>query len=431
MKIKSFVWGFLLWLFSVFLFIIFLPQQKLSSNTVDFQNIVNDKINGLRSTINSLWGLNQNIDNIDKLEKFNEIKEVLDTQYFDTSLISESKMWDLALQSYVRALWDPFTVYLTAKDNETLHKELKWTSDFEWIWAVVTKVPQWVMIEQLIKWWPAQKVWLKPLDIILQASWVDLSKLPLWDAVNKIKWPAWTEVELTIKRQDQVFKIKVKREKILLKSVNSDIYDYKWYKIWYINISSVGEDTYNEFEKQLDELLSKKISWLILDLRWNWWWYLEIGYKIWEEWAKKWDIIVQTKYRDWFYNQVLKAKRTWKLHWFPTIILIDSYTASAWEIITAAIKENNENMVKLVWTKTFGKWTIQTLQEFKDGSSLKYTIWKWFTPKWENVCKEWVLPWEWINPDIEIKFDPKLYKEKLIDTQLEKGKELIIELISK
>ena len=176
-------------------------------------------------------------------------------------------------------MWDPFTVYLTAKDNETLHKELKWTSDFEWIWAVVTKVPQWVMIEQLIKWWPAQKVWLKPLDIILQASWVDLSKLPLWDAVNKIKWPAWTEVELTIKRQDQVFKIKVKREKILLKSVNSDIYDYKWYKIWYINISSVGEDTYNEFEKQLDELLSKKISWLILDLRWNWWWYLKLVIK--------------------------------------------------------------------------------------------------------------------------------------------------------
>ncbi len=435
MKIKYYlVWFFywvvisILWWLSLVSY--FGVDQKIQD--VNFQKVIKNKLDHLVNSIKNITDptLN-NIENVDKLEKFNEIKKFLDTSYFDTSLISWNKMWDSALQAYVASLWDPFTVYLTAKDNKSLHKALKWTSDFQWIWAIVTKVPEWVLIEQIIKWWPAQKVWLKPLDIILQASWVSLSDLPLWDAVEKIKWPANTEVELTIKRNWNIFKIKVKREKIVIKSVNSEIKTYKKIKMWYINISSVWEDTYDEFKKQLKELLDDKVSWIILDLRGNWWWYLNIGYDIWAEWAKKDQIIVKTKYRNQFMNQNLKALKDWELHWFPTIVLIDGYTASAWEIITAAIKENNENTVKLVWTKTFGKWTIQTLKEFRDGSSLKYTIWKWYTPKNENVCKKWILPWKWIKPDIEIKFDTKLYKEKLIDNQLQKAEEVLYDLIYK
>jgi len=365
------------------------------------------------------------------LKKFNEIKKTLDTQYFDPSLISGSKMWDAALQAYVAALWDPFTVYLTAKDNETLHKALKWSSDFQGIGAVVTKVPEGVLIEQVFKDSPAQKAGLRPLDIILQANGEDLADLPLGEAVEKIKWPAGTEVELTVKRDGKVFKVKVKRAKIVIKSVNSKVISYKWQKFGYIQISSVWEETYDEFKQQLDDLLKKKVKWIILDLRGNGWGYLDIGYKIWSEWAKAWQIVVQTKYRNPFMNHIYKAVKTGKLHGFPTVVLIDGYTASAGEIITAAVKENNPNTVKLVWTKTFGKGTIQTLKEFQDGSSLKYTIWKWFTPNGENVCKKWVLPWNGIKPDVEVKFDEKLYKEKLIDNQLEKAKEVLFSLIKK
>ena len=435
MKIKNFFVGMISWvLLSILVFFMYDyfggKPQVISNKDVNFQQLVDKKINEIRQAIDALSDSSiGNIENIDKLKKFNTIKQVLDTQYFDPSLISGSKMWDAALQAYVAALGDPFTVYLTAKDNETLHKALKWSSDFQWIWAVVTKVPEWVMIEQVIKWGPAFKAGLKPLDIILQANGVDLSKLPLWEAVDKIKGPAGTTVELTIKRDWKVFKIKVKRAKIVLKSVNSKIITYKWKKFWYIDISSVWEETYDEFKKQLDDLLKQKISWLIVDLRWNGGGYLDIGYKIWATWAKKWQIVVQTKYRNPLYNQIYRALKTGKLHWFPTVVLIDGYTASAWEIITAAIKENNPKTVKLVWTKTFGKWTIQTLKEFQDGSSLKYTIWKWYTPNWENVCKKGVLPWKWIKPDIEVKFDAEKYKKTLIDNQLEKAKEVLYDMI--
>jgi carboxyl-terminal processing protease len=270
-----------------------------------------------------------------------------------------------------------------------------------------------------------------PLDILLEANGTGLVGLPLWKAVSLIKWPAWTEVELTIKRDGKILKIKVKREKIKLTSVNSKLYTIWWKKIWYISISTIWEETYDQFNKEVDDLLSKWIKWLILDLRWNGGWYLDVGYQIWASWWKKWDIIVQTHYRNSMWNQKFTAKINWVLYKFPTIILIDSYTASAWEIITAAIKENNENTTLLVWTKTFWKWTIQTLKEFPDGSSLKYTIWKWLTPKWENVCKKWVLPWNGIKPDVEVKFDADAYKKNLKDNQLEEAKKQIINLIKK
>jgi len=416
-------------MFSLGLFVFiqsFWQNQILKTN---YQNQIISKIEKLKQAIKNISNpAIENLENIDKLEKFNNIKKILDTKYLEPSVISWNKMWDAALQAYVSALWDPFTVYLTAKDNESLHKALKWSSDFEWIWAIVTKVPEWILIEQVFKDSPAQKAWIRPLDIILQADWVDLADLPLWEAVKKIKWPAWTKVKLTIKRNWKILKIEVTRWKVKIISVNSEIINYKNKKLWYISISSVWEETYDEFTKQLNELLNKNIKWLIVDVRWNWGWYLEIWYDIWKYWAKPWQIIVSTKYRNPLMNRDFKTYSTWLLHNFPTVVLTNWYTASAWEIIAAAIRENSSSSL-IVWTKTFWKWTIQVLKEFKDWSSLKYTIWKWYTPKWENVCKEWVLPWKWLKPDVEVKFDNELYKSKLIDNQLEKAKEELLKLI--
>jgi len=438
MKLKNYIVGFLLGLLvSLVTYFFFLSNTIQPISNINLKWSISEKLDNLKDSIKKLNLSNSSItkDSVnsstkDKIEKIDTIKNILDNEYFESSMISWSKMWDYAMQAYVAALWDPFTNYLTAEDNNSLHEELKWSSDFQWIGAVVTKSPEWIVIEQLIKDGPAQKAWLKPLDIILEANWSWLVNLPLWKWVSLIKGPAWTDVELTIKRNWKIFKLKVTRAKLKLTSVNSKVIDYKWKKFWYISISSIWEETYNQFINQLDDLLWKWIFWLILDLRWNWWWYLNVGYEIWATWAKKWDIVVQTKYRKSIYNRVFKAVNNGKLNSFPTIILIDGYTASAWEIITAAIKENNKSTTKLVWTQTFGKWTIQTLKDFPDGSSLKYTIWKWLTPKGENVCKKWVLPWNGIKPDIEVKFDSEAYKKDLTDNQLEKAKETLVELIN-
>lgn len=402
--------------------------QYISNKNISFGDLVTEKINNLRESIKHIsW---KNLTDDWDYEKINKIKEILDKWYIKPSYVSWSQMWDKAMQAYVSAIWDPFTVYLTSKDNKSLHEELKWSSDFEGIWAVVTKVPEWISIEQVIKYGPAFKSGIKPLDIILKAEGVDLSKLPLWKWIENIKWPKWTIVDLTIKRDGKIINIKVKRDKVELKSVQSKIINYKWKKIWYISISTVWQQTYDQFIKQSKQLLSKGINWLILDLRWNGGWYLDIWYDIWSMWAKKGDIVVQARYRYITQNKIYTSFIDGKFNNFPTIVLIDDYTASAWEIITAAIKENNPKTVKLVWTKTFWKWTIQTMNEFRDWSSLKYTIWKWYTPKNENLSNG-VKPGNGIKPDVEVKFDSKLYKEKHIDNQLEISKKTLITLLNK
>jgi len=440
MKIKSVLLGILIWiLFSMWFFFLVWNDNIQKITNINFNKWLEEKISSIKEKVSNIstsdkidfYETDSSLYDKDKLRKINKIKSILDKEYYDPSMISWNKMWDIAMQAYVAWLGDPFTNYLTSKDNTSLMEELKWSSDFQWIWAYVTKVPEWIMIEQVIKNSPAQKVWLQPTDIILQANGTGLADLPLWKAVSLIKWPAWTEVELTVKRDGKILKIKVKRAKVKIISVNSNIITYKWKKIWYISISSIWEQTYNQLKEQVNYLLKQKINWIILDLRWNWWWYLDKWYKIASMWAKKWDIIVQTKYRNHYYDKVYRAEKTWILHNIPTVILVDAYTASAGEIITAWIRENNEKTVKIVWTKTFWKWTIQTLKEFKDHSSLKYTIWKWFTPKNENVCKKGVLPWNWLKPDVEVKFDKESYKKTWIDNQKEKAKEILFEMLNK
>lgn len=100
----------------------------------------------------------------------------------------------------------------------------------------------------------------------------------------------------------------------------------------------------------------------------------------------------------------------------PLVVLVDGMTASAWEIIAMALQE--QAWATLLGSQTFGKWSIQTMDEFTDGASLKYTVWKWYSPKGKNIDDIGVAP------DILVEFDPDLYSTSRVDNQLEKAKTL-------
>jgi len=99
------------------------------------------------------------------------------------------------------------------------------------------------------------------------------------------------------------------------------------------------------------------------------------------------------------------------------VVLVDGLTASAWEIIALALQE--QIGAQLVGTQTFGKWSIQTMDEFNDGASLKYTVGKRYTPNGENIDTTWA------TPDVIVEFDSDKYLDTAIDTQLEKAKEVL------
>lgn len=363
-----------------------------------------------------------------KYSRFEDVLKILKKDYYDQPLLLswEKQMVDHALAAYVNAIEDPYTVYMDNKQASGFQQDLKWESDFEWIWAYVMKKDYYVMIEEVLKDSPAFKAWLKPLDrIVMIDSWYT-EKMSVDEAVSKIRWPKWTKVWLVIERYDRdgkrdILEREVIRDKLVVASVVSKVFEKDWYKIWYLEIYMVGEETENIFEREIINLTNQNVKWIILDLRWNGWWFLPIAVEIVSHFIPSWKLVVTAKYKN-FWDEKYYSKWYSDLQSLPTVVLVDGMTASAWEIIAMALQE--DKWIQLVWTQTFGKWSIQTIKDFSDGATLKYTIWKRYSPEWKNIDKIWIIP------NVVIEFDVEKYKKDNLDNQLEEAKQILVNGLS-
>lgn len=351
--------------------------------------------------------------------RFDEILSTLKTTYYEQEKINTGKMIENAIKAYVDALDDPYSVYFDAETNSGFQEDLKWELDFEWIGAVISKKDYYVLIEEIIKDSPAFKAWLQALDrIIMIGSWSTKS-ISINDAVKQIRWPKWSTISLLIEREDkknnkEIIEKKVIRDTISVPSVASKVLTGDK-TIWYIEISVIGEETENLVKKELLSLQKEKLDGFIIDLRWNWWGLLPIAVDIASHFVPQNKLIVSAKYKQLWEEEFYSKGFDWLN--IPIVVLIDWYTASAGEIIALALQE--QIGAKLIGTQSFGKWSIQTLEDFDDGASLKYTIGKRYSPSWKNIDKIG------ITPDIFIEFSGALYQEKNIDNQLEKALDII------
>ncbi len=359
-----------------------------------------------------------------KYSRFEEIEKILKREYYDQNLLLSwyDLMIDSALSAYVGSIDDPYTVYMDRQQSSWFYSDLKWEKDFEWIWAYVMKKDYYILIEEVLKNSPAFNAGLVHLDRILMIWSGYTEKMTVDEAVSKIRWPQWTKVFLLIERYDkdgnrEILEKEVIRDKLIIPSVVSEVFEQDWLKIWYLEIYMVGEETENIFDREIKSLINQNIDWIILDLRWNGWWFLPIAVEISSHFIPAWETIVTAKYKI-FWDEIYKSKWYNDLQSLAVVVLVDGMTASAGEIIAMALQEIR--WATLIGTQTFGKWSIQTLKEFDDGSILKYTIWKRYSPEWKNIDKIWV------SPNVVIEFDIDAYKNDNIDNQLEEAKKILI-----
>jgi len=355
-----------------------------------------------------------------RYERFEIINNILEQWYYDYDKIDYNNMLKNAIKSYVDGIDDPYTIYMDADQNSWFLVSLEGEENFEWIGAVVNKKDYYILVEEVIKESPAFKSGLKALDrIIMIDSWY-VENESLDESVDRIKWPAWSKVHLAIERYNkewkrEILELDIMRDSINIPSVTSEIIKIDNKKIWYIEVFIIWEETENLFKKEVANLKKTWVDGIVLDLRWNGGWLMPIAVEIVSHFIEKWKLVVSAKYK-WYEDEKLYSKWFGEFEWLKTVVLIDSMTASAWEIIAMALQE--QIWAKLVGTTTFGKWTIQTLDEFDDGDSLKYTIWKWFAPSNKNIDGIWVAP------DITVEFDADSYLNNNIDNQLEEAKNL-------
>lgn len=338
-----------------------------------------------------------------------DIYNTLLTDYYNKS---DLKQTDLIYSSITwLANWskDKFTTFFPPTESKDFEESLSW--EFEWIWSYVDMEKPWVLkIISPISWSPAEKAWLKWWDIIKKVNWEEITdKMTVNDAVNLIKWPAWSKVILTILRDENEITIEVVRAKIVVKDV-----EYKNLNNWffYIQMRMFWDNVFTQFENSIDELKKSQVKKLIIDLRNNPWGYLEQVTEILSLFIPKWEKTAVIKYRDYDQNYYSSWFDKINLNDYEVYILLNSWTASASEIMAWTLKDYFPN-IKLIWEKTYWKWSVQTIRSYYDWSSFKYTIAKWFT--WKNQI--WI-DWVWISPDEEVVLDAEKFKN-WIDNQLD------------
>lgn len=323
-----------------------------------------------------------------------EVWDALKDRYVDKDKINEKEMFYGSLSGLASSLDDPYTVFFDPKDSQEFSDSLSGT--FEGIGAEVGLRDDIITVIAPLAGMPAEKAGLKAGDKIIAIDGVSTANMSVDKAVNKIRGAKNTSVKLTIFREDfqETKDIEIIRDVIYVKSVKTE---FRSDKIFVITVSNFNDDTTGLFKEAVREVIKDNPLGLIIDLRNNPGGFLDSAVSLASEWVKNGDVVVSEKSSNEAENNVkYKAEGTAHLKSYPTVVLVNGGSASASEIFAGALKDYD--LAKIVGEKTYGKGSVQALEQLSDGSLVKITVAKWFTPNGNSINEEG------ITPDVGVKF---------------------------
>ncbi|MCI8345003.1 MAG: S41 family peptidase [Clostridia bacterium] len=331
--------------------------------------------------------------------------------------IDDEKMQESAIKGYFEGLGDQYSEYITKEEMQDYMADA--TGKYVGIGVYITnntKTNQ-IVVLMPIKGSPSEEAGIKPGDVILKIDGQEYKGEELNEASNKLKAQEGTKVKLEILRNEEKIEIEVERKTIKVNHIESKILENN---IGYIQISTFDDGCYKEFEKNYNDIKEKNIKALIIDLRNNGGGIVEEATNIADMFTQKGATLLITTEKG-NKEEITKAKKEIQID-IPIVILVNENTASASEILTAAIKENKDN-VSVVGTKTYGKGVIQSIFTLKDGSGIKLTTNEYYTPKHNIINKVGITP----DYEVELPEGKSLYEieEEKEDTQLSKAIELL------
>jgi len=296
-----------------------------------------------------------------------------------------------AINGMFEALDDPYSDYMSKEEAENFSHGL--SSSFQGIGAEIQERDGFITVVSPIKNSPAEKAGILPGDIITTVDGKSIQGYSATDAVTLIRGEKGTAVTLTIKRGNSAKPINVKiiRDEIPIETVYGDM---QADKIAHIQITSFSEKTYDELLAKLNEYEAKGMKGIVLDVRQNPGGYLEQAIDMANLFVPEGKAIVQVQEKE-GKPQIFYAEDGKKFKQ-PVTVLIDKGSASASEILAAALRESAG--AKLIGLNSFGKGTVQTVNELNDGSSAKFTTAKWLTPNGNWIHKVG------IKPDVKVEY---------------------------
>ncbi len=304
---------------------------------------------------------------------YQSLKDNYDGQLTETQLLNGLK------HGLADAANDPYTEYFTPSEASQFNDELN--NAFSGIGAELSKNSDgYIEIIAPISGTPAAQAGLQAGDVVTSINNTSTSGMSVDDAVDKIRGTAGTKVTLGILRNStQTLTLTITRENITIPSVNTKILPGN---IGYMQISTFADDTQNLSQQAAQKFKNENVKGIILDLRDDPGGLLDAAVHVSSLWLSPGQLILQEK-RGNVVVQSYYAEGGDLLHGIPTVVLINGGSASASEITTGALHDNNDAYV--IGQKSFGKGVVQQLINFGDGSQLKVTVASWYRPDGKNI----------------------------------------------
>ena len=316
---------------------------------------------------------------------YKSYEEIVDNYY---SSVDKGALIDAGIKGMLNYLGDPYTTYLDKNGTNSLKESLSGT--YEGIGVAITlNSDKEVVVSKVYENTPAEKAGVKEGDIILSINGESLEEKTTTDAVEIIK--GLEDIVLICRRDNENVEIKLNKATLNVPSVNTKIEDINNKKIGYMFVSKFNQTVYDQFVDALEKIEKDNIDGLVIDLRDNTGGYLAAATKMAKLFLENGKVIYSLNEKN---GSTVSKDDTDEARTYPVYVLVNGNTASASEILAAALRDSYGAM--LVGSTTYGKGKVQKTSTLSDGTMYKYTSAKWLTPN--GLCIDEV----GLKPDIEI-----------------------------
>ena len=350
--------------------------------------------------------------------KFWEVWKRLEKSYVDPTKLDYAQMTWGAMEGLAQSLGDPYTQYLPPKENKAATEDLNGT--FFGVGIELGYKEQTLAAIAPIANSPAERAGVKAGDLILhikdEKKGVDLDTrgMSLPTAVSHIRGDKGTQVVLTLFRDGvtKTFDVTLTRDEIVVPSVELSYVEKNGKNYAHLELHRFGGRTDREWSEKVAEIIAKRPAGVVLDLRNNPGGYLDGAVYVASEFLSS-GVIVKQEGRS--SGETYSVNRNGSLVSIPLVVLVNKGSASASEIVAGALQDNKR--AKIVGEQSFGKGTVQEVQDLSDGSSLHVTVAKWILPSGSWIGEKGV------TPDVSVADEVAKEGETEVDEQLEKALE--------
>ena len=357
--------------------------------------------------------LDMNLSQVKK--KAGEIEELINAYYLDE--IDGQKVEDTMYTGMVAGLEDPYSVYYSKEELESMEESI--SGAYSGIGATLTQDPDTgdLSVVSCFDGTPAQEAGLQPGDVITGWNGNSVEGMELSELVSKIKTDPEEQLTLEIERDGEILEVELTRREVQIPTVEYEMLDDQ---IGYIRLVEFDEVTADQFKEALEDLENQNMKKLIIDVRNNPGGVLQVVCDMLDQLLPE-GLIVYTEDK----NGNRKEYTSDEEHQFtkPLAVLANENSASASEIFAGAIQDYGIGTI--VGTTTFGKGIVQRTFYLSDGTGVKLTVAKYYTPKGHDIHKKG------ITPDVETELDEELKNQSSIsheeDNQLQKAIEVLQE----